>query len=158
MGKTCPHCGYEINHCRCGDGETGTTPTVQGRFNYYSDMADDSHPYARTSPINRSGDARVKHYAELAPLDNELVLTWINRTAKHSAELAEHSRWHHLYGTRKPWACHTSGRYCFICTLCDLNDNLRELAVSFIAFDPNYALRWHVAEDIKGKILLTISK
>lgn len=148
--RTCPHCGYEINQCRCGTGEAGTTPTIPGKFNYYQDYSKDDTPYARTSPIQRNSGV-VKHFPELSPLNDESVTIWAERIDRKAHDLTQHARWYHLYGTRKaPWPCHSTTMYCFICTLCDLVDNMRHYIDSTLLLYPKNDWIWVVRNNKEG--------
>ncbi len=104
----------------------------KGYFNYWEDWSKKKDLYALTSSINRQEErSAVKHMEALFPTDGEQLSSWTRRTARDSMELTENARYHHIHGTSKTWACHTSSRYCFICVLCDFVDILRTMALSF---------------------------
>ncbi len=103
----------------------------KGYFNYWEDWSKKKDLYALTSNINRQEDSSaVKHFSSLFPVEGEKLQSWVRRTARDTLELTENARYHHIHGTSKTWACHTSSRYCFICVLCDFVDILRSMALS----------------------------
>ncbi len=103
----------------------------KGYFNYWEDWSKKKDLYALTQSINRQEERdAVKHMSSLFPVDGEKLDSWVRRTARDTLELTENARYHHIHGTSKTWACHTSSRYCFICVLCDFVDILRCQALS----------------------------
>lgn len=111
---TCNGCGYEKRHCMCG-----RKRNTSGDYAAYQNYRDyrNINDYAMTARINRTSVEERKIMEELLPVDGELLTTYIKRSSVAEQKLTEHSIQHHLYGTKKVWACHTSSRYCFICTM-----------------------------------------
>ncbi len=109
--KTCLHCGYDSIHCKCGK-ERNTTGDVEEFQNYHN--YDNEQDYSRTAPmIPRSKEAHILE--ELKPVENEELITWIQRTNLGINKSSEHGIYHHIFGTRKTWPCHTTNRYCIVC-------------------------------------------
>ncbi len=125
------------------------------QFNYWTDYTDKKDMFAMTSSITRQQSRQeIKHNPAILPMDNEELKTWLQRTIKESIDLTEYSRYHHITGTTKTWACHTSSRYCFICVLCDFVDILRIMADG-IQKNPQ-KFRWSItlAEDESNRYQL----
>ncbi len=124
------------------------------KFNYYDNSnyySKDS--YARTSPLNkneREQTKEAKQMAEFLPVHEEYVTSWMRRSASASHKLTEHARYHHIFGTSKTWACHTSSRYCFICELCNFLDMMRTLILSLTTLTDLSKLQWSVNESDEG--------
>lgn len=111
---TCSGCGYEKKNCMCG-----RKKNTSGEYAMYQNYTDfrNSNDYAMTARINRTSSEDRKFMEELMPVNGELLITYIQRSEIAEQKLIEHSIQHHLYGTKRVWACHTSSRYCFICTM-----------------------------------------
>ncbi len=138
---TCKSCGYENANCICkNNNQLGTiknrnTSGETRLYQNYNDMRN-TNDYAMTSRINRTSAEERKIMEELLPVDGELLTTYIQRTDIAESKLCEHSIQHHLFGTKRTWSCHTSSRYCFICTLAQyinvnrsLYNSLQEIGV-----------------------------
>ena len=129
---TCPHCGYEKKHCICDEGnQRGTihrrsTDGTIRKYNNYTDYRE-VDDYAMASRINRTDPAKRKIMEELHPHDGESLHSFLERSDTASQKVAEHGIYHHLFGTKKTWACHTTSRYCFICVLAQENECYRML-------------------------------
>ncbi len=123
----------------------------KGYFNYWEDWSKKHDLYAMTRS-NVKGDelGSVRHSTQLLPVDGERLQKWISRCARDSMELTERSRYHHIHGTSKTWACHSSMRSCFICEVCDYVDILRSMAVSLLLIDGMPPLCWLLSVDDSG--------
>jgi hypothetical protein len=122
MNKTCDHCGYDRVHCQCGRKRNTTGDPI--KFQNYEDMRSSSD-YAMTSRIRRADPQQRKIMEELMPVDEELLLTYIKRTDIATNELCKYGVHQHLFGTKREWSCHTTSRYCFICTMAQFIDTMR---------------------------------
>lgn len=111
---TCPHCDYPRSDCHCGRKKNTSGQYVA--YNNYTDYRN-INDYAMTARINRTSAEDRKIMEELLPMDNEPLDNYIQRSAIAEQKLTEHAIQHHLYGTKRVWSCHTSSRYCFICTM-----------------------------------------
>lgn len=119
---TCASCGYEKRNCMCG-----RPKNTSGEYTMYQNYKDfrNTPDYAMTARINRSSAEDRKIMEELLPTNNENVITFLQRSDLASSKLIEYSINHHLYGTKRVWSCHTTSRYCFICTLSQFLNILR---------------------------------
>lgn len=118
--KTCTHCGFQRSQCVCGK-KRNTSGDV-ALFNNYTDFRGTAD-YALTSRISRTNPSERKLMEELQPIDGEELTTFIKRTDIAEEKLNEYSIAQHLWLTKKGvWACHSGSRYCFICTLVQLNN------------------------------------
>ncbi len=141
---TCQSCGYEKKHCICNAKDTygtihlrntsGKRRMYQNYSNYHSKDYED---YSRTSAIRPQNVQERKIMEELHPINNELLITFIERTAKAEEKLTEYALNHHVYGTSKTWSCHTTSRYCFICVMSQFIDVNRALYESLQEIIPN---------------------
>ncbi len=121
------------------------------QFNYWEDWSTKKDLYAMTASNVRAEEAgSVRHSTQLLPVDGERLQKWISRCARDSMELTERARYHHIHGTSKTWACHSSMRSCFICETCDYVDILRCMAVSMLLIDGIPPLIWHLTLDDQG--------
>lgn len=111
---TCSHCGFEKRNCMCGRRKNTSGDYVM--YSNYTDLRGASD-YATTSRISRTSSSDIKLMEELLPVNGELLTNYLKRTEIAETKLVEHSIYQHLFGTKQTWACHTSSRYCFICTL-----------------------------------------
>lgn len=112
--RTCTSCGYTIDQCLCGKPRNTSGDVV--KFPNYNDLRN-NNDYSLTGRVNRSDPETRKIMEELNPIDGENLDNFIQRTIIAEEKLCEYSMQHHMYGTKKAWACHTTSRYCFICTL-----------------------------------------
>ena len=121
---TCSHCGYEKSSCMCG-----RKKNTSGEYTMYQNYRDfrNAPDYAMTARINRTQTEDRKIMEELLPVDQETLSTYLERTDIAESKLIEYSINHHLFGTKRVWSCHTSSRYCFICTLCQYLNSQRAL-------------------------------
>lgn len=120
------------------------------KFNYYTDYTKEKNLYAMTSSIHQQQQRNeIKHNNDILPIDRESLNIWLKRTIKSSMDLTEYSRNQHIHGTTKTWACHTSSRYCFICTLCDFVDILRIMAHGLE--DLGTSMQWSISVDEDGE-------
>ena len=114
MDTTCSHCGYQRVHCQCGrPRNTSGQPRMYQNYNDYRGEDD----YAVTSRINRTSAEQRKIMEELLPYDTQLLSDWLKQAEIAEEQLTKNAVHHHLYGTKKAWACHTTSRYCFICVM-----------------------------------------
>ncbi len=151
--STCTHCGYDTLHCECGKPRNSSGDVT--RYTNYTNWKDKQNMYAMTSPRMYQRDSENnKFFEEILPINNEELKTWVERTTVHTIKLTEYSRDHHIYGTKRVWACHSSSRYCFICTLCDFVDILRSLALSILALYPK-PVYWSVSESREYRLSAT---
>ncbi len=90
---------------------------------------------------------------ELIPVDNEEILTFIKRTDIAESKCLKYGYNHHLHGTKRVWSCHTSSRYCFICTMCQLLETNRAIAYSLPKFIDLSNLRLRVNYDVDAENL-----
>lgn len=118
--KTCQSCGYTMEHCECGRKKNTSGSTV--KYQNYQSYPQESD-YAMTQRISRTSHEEIKIMQELNPVDGEPLETYLKRKSIAEAKLTEYAITHHLYGTKRAWSCHTSSRYCFICTMAQLIDN-----------------------------------
>jgi hypothetical protein len=122
--KTCLHCGYSKDNCVCHKRKnTSGDPVIYQ--NYVDQRQVDD--YAMTARINRTSSEDRKIMDELLPMDGELLANYIKRSDIAASKLTKYSVNHHLYGTKRVWSCHTSSRYCFICTMAQSLEVLRAL-------------------------------
>lgn len=114
--------------CVCGKKRNTSGGVVA--YSNYRDMryTDD---YAMTSRINRTSAEERKIMEELLPIDGESLDNFVKRTAIAEQKLVEHAVAHHLYGTKRVWSCHTTSRYCFICTMAQFIECTRAILMSF---------------------------
>ncbi len=153
---TCTSCGYEKIHCICHNkNQRGTTynRNTSGqteKYQHYQNYQETNNDqYAETSRINRGSDEE-KFMEEFNPVQDELLSTYISRTAIATEKLIEHSMFKHIYGGRKPWPSHTSTRYCPVCTLCQFVNTLRATLISLseiqdislLKFEVHLSVRW----------------
>lgn len=124
---TCPSCGYEKKNCMCG-----RKKNTSGDYVAYQNYTDyrNTNDYAMTQRINRGSSEERKIMEELLPVSGEKLTTFLKRTEIGEQKLIEHSIQHHLYGTKRVWSCHTSSRYCFICTTSQYLNVNRSLFIS----------------------------
>ena len=125
---TCLHCGFEKVHCICGKKRNSSGDVV--KFNNYEDWSRDDDQYSTVGRIDRPTNREVqerKMMEELMPYNKELVTSWLKRTDKAIHAATRYGYQQHIWGTRKPWACHTTSRYCFICTMINYLDMFRHL-------------------------------
>ncbi len=142
---TCTHCGYDMELCQCGK-KLNMAGNVEKYQNYNNYENPNRNPFAMTSPrMYQRDEESNKFFTEILPINNEEVAIWVQRTQIHTEKLTSYSRNHHIYGTKREWACHSSTRYCFICTLCDFVDILRSMALSYLDLYPK-TLYWRVSE------------
>jgi hypothetical protein len=121
---TCSSCGYEKSQCHCGRKRNSSGEYTA--YNNYTDYRNTSD-YSMTARINRTQSSDRKIMEELLPINGEPILTYLARTDIAETKLTEYSIQHHLYGTKRVWSCHTSSRYCFICTLAQYVNTNRTL-------------------------------
>jgi hypothetical protein len=121
---TCQHCGYEKRNCMCGRKRNTSGDYVA--YNNYTDYRN-INDYAMTARINRTSAEDRKIMEELLPIDGEPLDNYIERTNIAEQKLTEHAIQHHLYGTKRVWSCHTSSRYCFICTMAQYINTTRSI-------------------------------
>ena len=86
--------------------------------------------YAMTARLSRTSSEDRKIMEELLPINEEPLWNFIKRTEIAEQKLVEHAINHHLYGTKRVWSCHTSSRYCFICTMAQYINVTRSLFLS----------------------------
>lgn len=129
------------------------------RYGNYVDYQDEKNMFAMTSPMAYQRDEEAnRFFTEILPIDKEGIKVWLDRTAKHTVKLTEYSRHHHIYGTKRTWSCHTSSRYCFICTLCDFVDVLRMFCISISQLFPKEEIKWNVEVDKDDRVCYTLKK
>jgi hypothetical protein len=129
MEKTCPRCGYQRTFCQCGrsrnaDGSIRRKP--------YDDYSREPEDYSRTARIERRRDAQRKWNIDRLPVNAEQLITYIQRSDKPVQALQEYAMHRHLYGTSKTWPCHTQGRHCPVCDLCQESEILRQLLIKMM--------------------------
>jgi hypothetical protein len=97
----------------------GRRKNTSGDYTAYNNYTDyrNTNDYAMTARISRTSSEDRKIMEELLPIDGEPILNFIQRTDIAESKLTQYSVQHHLYGTKRVWSCHTSSRYCFICTM-----------------------------------------
>ncbi len=89
--------------------------------------------YAMHASVRSRDIERLKYFEELFPEDQEPLAIWLRRTARHVHQLTEYAQHQHVYGTKRTWSCHESSRYCFICTLCSMVENLRNTSMDMLS-------------------------
>ncbi len=152
---TCKSCGYAKANCMCGRKKNTT-----GDFAMYQNYKDfrDTNDYAMTARINRTSAEDRKLMEELFPINGETLETYLKRTDIAESKLIEYSINHHLYGTKRVWSCHTSSRYCFICTLSQFLNSNRALYNSLQNIIDTSKILIHVNNDTEiPTITLTLS-
>lgn len=165
MEKTCPRCGYQRTHCKCGRNGTPrdinnpsanrTCRTCKNRMDYcscgrrrntsgdvvryqnYQDYTKENEDFSRTSRIFRASSEDRKFLEELFPVDGEEVSSYMQRSSIQRREIVEYAMHRHLYGTSKTWPCHTQNRYCPVCVLCQEVEVNRSLMNSLLKTYPN---------------------
>ncbi len=125
------------------------------KFNNFDNSNYALNDYSRIGKMrpaqNERYDSKEAHQMiEFLPVDGENCMSWQRRTAQAAYKLTEHSRYYHVYGTSKTWACHTTSRYCFICELCNFVDMLRTFINSLDELIPLSSLNWQVLTDAEG--------
>lgn len=152
---TCPHCDYPKRDCHCGRRKNTSGDYVA--YNNYTDYRGTDN-YAMTARINRGVSPEERHIMEeLQPMDEELLSNYIKRTEIAEHNLCKYSIQHHLYGTKKVWACHTSSRYCFICVLVQFV-NVTRAIFQFIGEEEAKKIVIHVRDDPEKGTVLTFSR
>jgi hypothetical protein len=146
---TCDHCGHMKSHCVCGRPRNTSGDTV--KYNNYTDFRNHDD-YAMTARINRTSSEERKIMDELSPISGENLKTFIKRTSLAERKLTEYAVTHHLYGTKRVWSCHTSSRYCFICTMAQYIE-VNRMVLEHIPKPENYII--NIDDD--GKINLVRS-
>ncbi len=115
----------------------------------YTDYSTEENMYAMHTPTRAIDVERLKYFEEIFPVDGEENESWVRRTAVHIHKLTEYAYHHHIYGTKRKWACHESSRYCFICTLCNIIEVIRNMSMDMIELYPDEHLRWKLSNDAK---------
>ncbi len=135
---TCDTCGYEKRNCMCG-----RKKNTSGEYVMYQNYKDfrKIDDYAMTARINRTQTEDRKIMEELQPMDGEFLSNYIKRTELAEQKLIEYSINHHLYGTKRVWSCHTSSRYCFICTMAQYLQNNRSILLSLEKSTERYQIK-----------------
>ena len=111
---TCDHCGYLKRNCMCGRKRNTSGEVVM--YSNYTDLRN-SDDYAMVSRIQRTSKEERKIMEELNPVDGENLITFLKRNDTAEFELCKYAIHRHLFGTKKTWPCHTTTRYCLVCTL-----------------------------------------
>lgn len=119
---TCSGCGFQRKDCICGKRRNTSGSVVA--YSNYNDLRG-AADYSTTRRTLR--ETERTYFQELLPVNDEELITYFERTSQQAQKLIEHSIFHHLYGTKQTWSCHTSTRYCFICTLCQQVETLRQI-------------------------------
>ncbi len=107
-------------------------------YTNYNDYRNDSNaPYSMTARINRSPEIARKFMEELQPVNDEMLTNFYTRTEIAEKELVSYGIHQHLYGTKRVWSCHTSSRYCFICTKAQYIDIHRSINTQLLKLCPD---------------------
>jgi hypothetical protein len=133
----------------------GRKRNTSGDYQLYSNYIDyrGTDDYAVTARINRSSAEERKLVEELSPVDGELLITFIERTSLGIEKVCENGIKHHLFGTKKVWACHTSSRYCFICVMAQYVSTLGALWITLREVMPEEEVRrYHINVDNSAEI------
>ncbi len=104
------------------------------KYSNYTDFSSEQNMYAMHTPIRAKDIEQLKYMEELFPEEQEHLDTWLRRTARHVHKLTEYAYHQHIYGTKRTWACHASSRYCFICVMSQLLQNLRNMALDIMDY------------------------
>ncbi len=102
------------------------------KYTNYTDYSSENNMYAMHTTTRSRDIEQLKYFEELFPEENEPLDIWLRRTARHVHKLVEYSQHQHVYGTKRTWSCHASSRYCFICTLCQMIENLRNTSIDML--------------------------
>ncbi len=102
------------------------------KYSNYTDYSQENNMYAMHTTAQARDIEQLKYFEELFPEENEPLETWLRRTARHVHKLVEYSQHQHVYGTKRTWSCHASSRYCFICTLCSMLENIRNVSMDML--------------------------
>ncbi len=102
------------------------------KYHNYTDYSQEQNMYAMHKTLRQNEDEHMKYFEELFPEPDEPLETWLRRTARHVHKLVEYSQHQHVYGTKRTWSCHASSRYCFICTLCNMLDTIRNVSLDML--------------------------
>lgn len=153
MENTCSHCGYDRVHCQCGLPKN-TSGQVR-MFQNYTDYREQNEDYSTTSRINRSSPEERKFMLELIPINKEEMGTYLQRSEIADRELIKSAIYRHLFGTKKTWSCHTTTRYCIICTMAQELNVMRALLTAVSQKYPIYndRLMMEIDEDQTTPIL-----
>ncbi len=118
------------------------------KYTNYTDYSTEQNMYAMHTAIRSRNIEELKYMEELFPEDGEHLDTWIRRTARHVHKLTEYAYHQHIYGTKRTWSCHESSRYCFICTLSQMLDILRNMALDILELGIKTPLKWIKQQDV----------
>ncbi len=102
------------------------------KYSNYTDYSKEENMYAMHTTVRARDIEHLKYFEELFPEEQEPLEIWLRRTARHVHKLVEYAQHQHVYGTKRTWSCHESSRYCFICTLCSMVENIRNTSMDML--------------------------